>query len=102
MTGRTKRVPNDANITGPSFISDGLSIRSVNTPAPSERKGKRKGVRNLFSRDFSKRFLTPFLFPFVTLAEAEASLERQVRSIDFDALTRTAVAAAWDRARGRM
>jgi hypothetical protein len=40
--------------------------------------------------------------PFVTLAEAEAALERQVNAIDFDALTRNAITAAWDRARGRV
>jgi hypothetical protein len=40
--------------------------------------------------------------PFVTLAEVEAALERQVKAIDFEALTRNAVESAWDRARGRV
>ena len=40
--------------------------------------------------------------PFVTLAEAEAALERQVKAIDFDALTRRAIESACDRARGRV
>jgi hypothetical protein len=40
--------------------------------------------------------------PFVTLAEAEAALERQVMAIDFDALTHKAIESAWDRARGRV
>ena len=40
--------------------------------------------------------------PFVTLAEAEAALQRQVKAIDFDMLTRKAIESAWDRARGRV
>jgi hypothetical protein len=40
--------------------------------------------------------------PFITLAEAEAALQRQVKAIDFDALTRTAIETAWDRTRGRV
>ena len=45
---------------------------------------------------------SPSVVPFVTLAEAEAALERQVKAIDFDALTRNAVESAWEWARGRV
>ena len=45
---------------------------------------------------------SPSSVPFVTLAEAEAALQRQVKAIDFDMLTRKAIESAWDRARGRV
>jgi hypothetical protein len=42
------------------------------------------------------------VIPFVTLAEAEVALDRQVKAMDFDALTRRSIESAWDRARGRV
>jgi hypothetical protein len=50
-----------------------------------------------------RRGASPFsVVPFITLAEAEEALERQVKAIDFDMLTRKAIESAWDRARGRV
>ena len=50
-----------------------------------------------------RRGASPFsVVPFITLAEAEAALQRQVQAIDFDMLTRKAIESAWDRARGRV
>jgi hypothetical protein len=45
---------------------------------------------------------SPSRLAFITLAEAEAALQRQVKAIDFDALTRKAIESAWDRAQGRI